>query len=322
MTAIYPRNDTLAASLARIWLRLYTLGMTADLCERREDQLNSDLWEHQADRLGADVAPSMVGLEVIGRMVRGMPADLLWRFQLEGPKMDIKIPFERATGLLLLLLGVLMVVSTSISGYDPSRDGWEGELTRLGELSDLAVTMNLVFQALTGAALIALSVLFYLSLASRSRILAALACAFMFTAGITTLAASVAYGVTAELADDYLAGEGDGVLTTSRAFALTMDAFVKFTILTLSLSVYVLAIVGHRERLVPRWTTSLASVSAALVATSIVISVAADGDEASWITMMGGLFLMLVWLVIAGFSLLLGSRAKPGIAATPNLSGT
>ncbi|MGH2609819.1 MAG: DUF4386 family protein [Tepidiformaceae bacterium] len=322
MTAIHPQHDTMAASVARLWLRFYTLGMTADLRERREDQLGSDLWEHQVDRLGAGVAPSMVGLEVLGRMVRGMPADLLWRFQLEGPTMDIKIPFERATGLLLLLLGVLMVVSTSISGYDTARDGWEGELTRLGQLSDLAVTMNLVFQALAGGALIALAVLFYLALAGRSRNLAALAGAFMFTAGITTLAASVAYGVTAELADEYLAGRGDGVLTTSRAFALTMDAFVEFTILTLSLSVYVLAAVAHRESLVPRWTTGLAAASACLVATSAVLSFAADGDGWLWMTMMGGLFLMLIWLVVAGFTLLLGSRGKPAITPEPKLSAT
>jgi hypothetical protein len=135
MTAIYPWHDTLAASAARLWLRVYTLGVAAELRERREDQLHSDLWEHQADRLDAGVAPSMVGLEVLGRMVRGMPADLLWRFQLEGPKMDIKIPFERATGLLLLLLVVLIPVSTAISGYDTGRDAWADELTRLGNLS-------------------------------------------------------------------------------------------------------------------------------------------------------------------------------------------
>ena len=322
MTAIHPSRETLAASIARAWMRLYTIGLPDGARERREQQLDSDLWEHQVDRLGADVAPGMVGLEVLGRTVRGMPADLLWRFQLEGPKMDIKIPFERATGLLLLLLGLLMVVSTSISGYDPARDGWEGELTRLGELSDLSVAISLIFQTLAGAALIALAVLFYLSLASRSRNLAALACAFMFTAGITTLAASVAYGVTAELADDYLAGAEDGVLTTSRAFALTMDAFVKFTILTLSVSVYVLAIVGHRERLVPRWMSGLAGASAALVATALVISVTSDGDGASWATMMAGLVLMLAWLVIAGFTMLLGSRGKGAITPEPTFSPT
>jgi hypothetical protein len=114
------------------------------------------------------------------------------------------------------------------------------------------VTINLVVQALAGVGLMVAAVMFYLALASRARNLAALAGAFMFAAGITTLAASATYGVVAELADEYVSGGGTGLLTTSRAFALAMDAFVGFTVFTLSISVYVLAVVGHRERLVPR----------------------------------------------------------------------
>lgn len=322
MTAIYPSHETLAAGLARAWMRLYTIGLPDGVRERREQQLESDLWEHQVDRLDANVAPSMVGLEVLGRTVRGMPADLLWRFQLEGPKMNIKLPFERATGLLLLLLVVLIPVSTAISGYDTSRDAWADELSRFGGLSDFEVRMNLAVQALAGIGLMAAAVMFYLSLASRSRNLAALAGAFMFTAGITTLAASAAYSVVAELADEYLNGTaGEGVLMTSRAFALAMDAFVMFTVVTLSLSVYLLAVLGHRERLVARWMSGIAVLSLVLIGAAFSLDWVFD-KEIWWAFLMGGLLLLLLWLLLAGFSLLLGSRRKPSFAQEAGLSTT
>jgi hypothetical protein len=228
--------------------------------------------------------------------------------------MNMKVSFERAVGLLLLLLLILILGSTAISGYDTGRDGWADELTRLGELSDTQITVNLLFQTFTAVGLMVVAVIFYLLLARRARNLVALAAAFMFCAGITTLAASASYRVVADLADGQLSS---AVLTTSRAFALAMDAFVSFTVLTLSISVYLLAIAGHRERLVPRWMMVLAGASMVLLALSFGIDLASD-SEVSWAFLMGGLLCMLAWVLIAGFTLLLGWRAKPSIS--PDLS--
>jgi len=236
--------------------------------------------------------------------------------------MNIKVPSDRAIGILLLLLFILIPVSTAISGYDTSRDNWADELTRLGEMSETQITVNLLFQALAAVGLMAVAVMFYLALSSRARNLAAVAAAFMFCAGITTLAASASYRVVAELADVHLsAGAGDGVLTTSRAFALAMDAFVSFTALTLSTSVYLLAIAGHRVRLVPRWMIGLAVVSMVLLGLAFGIGLASDSDL-SWAFLMGGLLSMLAWVLIAGFTLLLGSRGKRSTSPEPNQSPT
>jgi len=236
--------------------------------------------------------------------------------------MSIKIPFERSVGLLLLLLFILIPVSTAISGYDTSRDGWADELTRLGELSDAEITVNLLFQAVSAVGLMVVAVMFYLSLASRARYLAALAAALMLGAGITTLAASASYRVVADLADVHLSGgAGDGVLTTSRAFALAMDAFVSFTALTLSISVYLLAIAAHRERLVPRWMIGLAVVSMVLLALAFGVDLASD-SEVSWALLMGGLLCLLAWLLISGFTLLLGGRGQRSISPDPSRPST
>ena len=226
-----------------------------------------------------------------------------------GPSMNTKTSSERAIGLMFLLLLVFILVSTMISGYDTSRDGWADELTRLGKMSDTQITVNLLFQTLAAVGLMVVAVMFYLSLASRSRNLATLAAAFMFCAGITTLAASASYRVVADLADVHLNGDaGDGVLTTSRAFALAMDAFVSFTALTLSIGVYMLAIVGHRERLVPRWMIGLAVASMVLLGLAFGIDLASD-SEVSWAFLMGGLLCMLAWVLTAGLALI-GSRGK------------
>jgi hypothetical protein len=232
--------------------------------------------------------------------------------------MHIRIPFERAIGILLLLLFILIPVCTSISGYDTSWDNWADELTRLGELSATQVTVNLLVQTLAAVGLMVVAVLFHLSLASRTRNLAALAAALMFSSGITTLAASATYRVVANLADLHLSGgDGDDVLTTSHAFALAMDAFVSFTALTLSISVYMLAIAGHRERLVPRWMIGLAVVSMVLMGLAFGVDLASD-SEVSWAFLMGGLLCMLVWVLIAGLTLLLGWRAKSSISPDPS----
>jgi hypothetical protein len=221
-------------------------------------------------------------------------------------EINMKIPFERAAGLLLILLCVFILGSTAISGYDTSRDAWADELTRLGQMSDTQITVNLLFQTFTALGLVVVAVSFYLLLASRARNLAALAAAFMFCAAIATFAASATYRVVADLADGQRSG---AVLTTSRAFALAMDAFVSFTVLTLSISVYVLAVVGHRERLVPRWMIVLAVASMVLLGLAFGIALASDSDL-SWAFLMGGLLSMLAWVLIAGVTLLLGWRGE------------
>jgi hypothetical protein len=235
--------------------------------------------------------------------------------------MSSKITSDRAIGSLLLLLLLLIPVSTAISGYDTDRHGWADELTRLGEMSDTQITVNLLFQVLSAVGLMVAAVMFFLALASRARNLAALAGAFMFSAGVTTVAASATYRVVAGLADDYLSGARDGVLTTSRAFALAMDAFVGFTALTLSVSVYMLAIVAHRERLVPRWMIGLAVVSAVLLGLAFGIQLASDSDV-SWAFLMGGMLCLLAWVLIAGLTLLLGWHGKRSISPDPNQSPT
>jgi hypothetical protein len=65
----------LAVSAARVWTRLYTLGLPPELCDRRRDEIESDLWESvQAGRTDARLA-----WQIWARLIGGLADDLGWR---------------------------------------------------------------------------------------------------------------------------------------------------------------------------------------------------------------------------------------------------
>ena len=67
----------LAIATVRAWTRLYTWRMPPDLREARRAEIESDLWEFRQDAAHArGVGPAA---HVLVRLLRGVPADLVWR---------------------------------------------------------------------------------------------------------------------------------------------------------------------------------------------------------------------------------------------------
>jgi len=67
----------LALSAVRGWTRLYTWRMPPRLREARRAEIESDLWEFRQDSTGArDLGQAA---HVLVRLLRGVPADLVWR---------------------------------------------------------------------------------------------------------------------------------------------------------------------------------------------------------------------------------------------------
>jgi len=66
----------LAVRLVRLWTRMYTLGMSAHVRDARKSEIDCDLWEyqHDADRPARPI-------EMLLRLLLGMPDDLLWRLE-------------------------------------------------------------------------------------------------------------------------------------------------------------------------------------------------------------------------------------------------
>jgi hypothetical protein len=61
------------------WVRWYTHGLPRDAAERRRAEVASDLWEHERDASEAGLSDLAISVEVVGRVLSGMPADLSWR---------------------------------------------------------------------------------------------------------------------------------------------------------------------------------------------------------------------------------------------------
>lgn len=74
----------LAAGLTRKWVRVYTRGVAPDVRERRQAEIESDLWEHESDAREAGAPLGPVALEFLGRLALGVPADLSWRLEHRG----------------------------------------------------------------------------------------------------------------------------------------------------------------------------------------------------------------------------------------------
>ncbi len=77
----------LVVGVALGWVRLYTRGLAEETRDRRITELASDLWEHERDAGDHDATDASRALAIVGRTLRGIPADLSWRL-------------ERRTGLL------------------------------------------------------------------------------------------------------------------------------------------------------------------------------------------------------------------------------
>ncbi len=63
----------LGPRLARSWVAFYTRGLPEDAGARRRAELESDIWEQLHDPATAR--------DVLGRCVRGIPADVWWRYR-------------------------------------------------------------------------------------------------------------------------------------------------------------------------------------------------------------------------------------------------
>jgi hypothetical protein len=232
--------------------------------------------------------------------------------------MQLAIPFERILGLTLLLLVFLVPVAVGIDGYDTRRAGWDGELTRLGEMSTRATRANVVLHALAGAGLVVAATAFYCALRDRARVLATFAAFGLASAAVLVFASSAAYQGLNALANDYVAGRGGtATLETSRALAIVMASLAGGAGVMLALSVGALAVAAHRLAIVPRWMVLLPALTLVAVPAGWIVALAVDSNW-TWYLVMGGLGLLLLWLVVAGAMLLFGRPQRgAGTSVTP-----
>jgi hypothetical protein len=84
-----------AASFADWWTRAYTRGLPTEVSAERRAEIASDVFEQYAD----DGAARATGTAIVGRTLRGVPADLSWRIEERRMLRNHRLSETRPTGL-------------------------------------------------------------------------------------------------------------------------------------------------------------------------------------------------------------------------------
>ncbi len=119
---------TLAIGLTRWWVRLYTKGLPPELRDDRRAEIESDLWEQGEDATANGSQPDETALEVFGRLLLGVPADLTWRVQAglsTRPDRSIKVN-ESLTMKGFFLAAVAIAIAPAAFGVGVLAGGGEG----------------------------------------------------------------------------------------------------------------------------------------------------------------------------------------------------
>ena len=106
--------------LALWWVDRYTRGLPEHVREERRAEIASDVWEHRV------AAPDTLGLSVLSRSVRGVPADISWRraHRLGRRRLPSRGTVARGLGWALAAMAYAFIVlthgwlATALVGFD------------------------------------------------------------------------------------------------------------------------------------------------------------------------------------------------------------
>ena len=307
----------LAAGLVLLWVRVYTTGLAQASRDRRLDQIRSDLWEHHTDRSEQGAGPAVIGLEALGRAVRGTTADLFWRFGLQGePLMISKRALARAGGVsLLLVVGSIVGMMSSgfgIAGEDPYFTEDFPNFARSTSGHELGLIIASSFALVSMAA----AVVLFQTFRAFQPWLAGIGAIALVVTSVCMIASVTAGFILIDLAEEWVAGgaiPGDGVWVSALHAAEVYEDFGIFAIgfLILGLSAFGSLIVWKAP--LPRWSGSIGTLSGLILGTSLATSLIFGGDS-YWYLLMLSAFLGLIWLVVTGAWLLMkGLYTGPAI---------
>ena len=100
--------------ICRRWVHTYTSRLPDEVAAERRDEIVSDLWEHHQESVAAGRSELCHNLEVIERVLSGIPADLSWRRAIQqsrtrpatGDPMTTQQPTPPSTLVLVVVAGL------------------------------------------------------------------------------------------------------------------------------------------------------------------------------------------------------------------------
>ena len=295
----------LSLGTAHAWRRLYTAGAHEAPRDARRDLIASDLWEHEADAISNGQAPVPLARAIIGRAVRGLPADLAWRLKTGGIDVQSTFVIERTTGVAVLMLVLFMVLGIALgpglSGGEPYFTYDFPAFTR--GLSGF--TWQLIFKAAFAVAVLPTTVLLYLTFRPHVGRIALIGAVSLVASSLSSFTA-VIYGVqlTAH-ATIWRAGGAprDAVWFAARDAAAVLEAFSVIAGVLFLLSFVVFGAMIVQRTMLPRAIGLLAL-------GGVVVAVAATAVF-GWYGLMGGLAIVMLSIVVTGVWLIVRGTRRP-----------
>jgi hypothetical protein len=100
--------------LVRVWTYLYTFALPSEIRDRRRAEIESDLWESEHD-------PDVPHHAFVLRLLRGLPADLLWRLEVTSGRHHARAAVGAVAGAGVLAVALWAFVRQPVLPVPPRR---------------------------------------------------------------------------------------------------------------------------------------------------------------------------------------------------------
>jgi hypothetical protein len=142
-------GPSLLARAVERWVACYTWGLPAEVRDARRAELRSHLFEHLRQAAGEGHSRLRRSLQVLGRVVRGMPDDLAWRLAqpTAAPRRQLLAwLFDWVWNGLLASVLLLAVVRAYAAVTGPAPE-WAGPVFLAGSLAALGILVAILMLA-------------------------------------------------------------------------------------------------------------------------------------------------------------------------------
>ncbi len=113
-----------AGGLTRRWVALYTRTAPAEDASDRRAEMESDLFDQVSACIERSVSPRQVSGQVLGRAVRGVPADVAWRLDVERAPGRLRWHLMHPSTVLLATWAFLFPINLIADGMASDEARW------------------------------------------------------------------------------------------------------------------------------------------------------------------------------------------------------